>query len=69
MNVDITKIICSNCLITFLKHNPDKIIDNYFIKYKKNIDIDGNDIDKYFYFICLACKKVVNISTCYICSR
>jgi len=64
--IDITKIICSSCLIIFKEHNPHKGNDKYVIKYKKNIDIDGNDTDHIFYVTCVACKELVNIGKCYI---
>jgi hypothetical protein len=66
MKIDITKIICSSCLIKYKEHNPHKENDKYIIKYVKNIDIDGNDINQEFYFICVACKEVVNIGKCHI---
>jgi len=66
MKIDITKIICSCCLMKYKDHNPHKVTDNYFIKYKRNIDIDGNDIDHIFYVTCVTCKELVNIGKCYI---
>jgi hypothetical protein len=69
MKIDTTKIICSSCLIKYKEHNPHnpyKENDKYIIKYVKNIDIDGNDIDHIFYVTCLACKELVNIGKCYI---
>jgi len=58
--------ICSYCLIIFKKHNPHKTDDKYIIKVEKNIDLDGNDIDKIYYFICVICKNVYNINKCYV---
>lgn len=46
MKIDITKIICSSCLIKYKEHNPHKENDKYIIKYVKNIDIDGNYINQ-----------------------
>jgi hypothetical protein len=62
------KIICCFCLIIYKTHNKHLSDDNdkYIIKYKRKIDIDGNDIDTIFYFICCVCKKVFNINKSYI---
>ena len=64
------KPVCSLCLIIFNQHNNlynklHKLDNKNIIKHVKNIDLDGNIIDKKHYFSCEVCKNVININKCY----
>lgn len=66
MKTKFYKTVCSLCLIIFNQHNNVHKPDNKnIIKHVKNIDLDGNVIDKKHYFSCEVCKNVININKCY----
>jgi len=59
------KLVCSTCLIRYKSQKSYKKNEKYVTKEKRNIDIDGNNLDRIFYFICMACKQVNKINHAY----
>lgn len=60
------KLVCCYCIITYKNHNPTTLHDKHVIKLKRNIDIDGIELDKEIYFICTACKQVIKMNKAHI---
>ena len=66
MKINWDKTMCFSCIVKCNNYNPHNTNYKYIIKYVKNIDLDGSDIDNIFCFICVICKRVNNINRCYI---